>query len=168
MKDRYFNLLSDDRKNCFEKNKQWLVDHPDIFKSIRAFYQDEKYPEVLERDIDSALYSIAFPTALEENLFRQFHAAKPDKKSTIAKQFPNSIRQVQAMRIIARHFPDYLSDADRITFTDYLHSQPVDFRGEKKLTRDAALLEINELQKKALDDEQQKLLGELKLFLHAN
>lgn len=165
LKDRYFNILSDDRKKCVEENKKWVEKNPVLMKSIETFYQHEKYPEVPERDVDSALYSVAFPTPAEEKLFRQFHAAAPAKKLSIAKQFPNIIRQEQAMRIIARHFPEFLSDNDKRKFDAYLNSKSVDFRGEKKLTREAALIEIENLEKKVLDDEQKKLLSELKDFL---
>ncbi len=167
LKERYVNLLSDDRKKIIEENKRWIEKNSDLFNAIEKFYQHEKYPEVPERDSDAALYDIGFPTPKEETLFRQFHAAKPEKKLSVAMQFPNSVRQEQAIRILARHFPDFLSDADRIKFDVYLHSQPVDFRGEKKLTIAQALIEIDALEKtKSLDAEQNKLLGELRKFLN--
>jgi len=170
IKDRYLHLLSDGRKSLFEKNKNWLTENPAIFKSIAAFYQEEKYPETPERDIDAALYDIGFPSRPEENLFHQFHTEKPGGKLTIAKQFPSPIRQAQAFRILGRHFPEYLSDAERDDYQMYLQSQPVDFRGEKKLTRAQALVDIEELQKnKTLDDTQKHLLNELKEhFLNGN
>lgn len=165
IKDRYLNLLSDNRKNLFEKNKIWLAQNPNVFKSIAAFYQAEKYPETPERDIDAALYDIGFPSRPEESLFHQFHTAKPDGKLSIAKQFPSKIRQAQAIRILGRHFPEFLSDTERENYQTYLWSQPVDFRGEKKLTRDQTLIDIGELQKnKILDGQQQELLSELKEY----
>jgi exodeoxyribonuclease-1 len=159
IKDRYFNLLSDERKKYFDDNIAWIKNNPDLLKSISAYHQHEKYPEVPGCDPDAALYQIGFSTPQEEKLFQQFHAAKPDKKSAIAKQFPNSIRKMQAMRIMARHFPDYLAPDEKKIFDDYLQSQPIDFRGEKKLTHDAIMLEISEIKKnKIMDDEQKKLL----------
>lgn len=165
IKDRYLHLLSDERKALFEKNKNGLIQNPAVFKSIIEHYQHEKYPETPERDIDAALYDIGFPSKVEESLFHQFHTAKPDRKSSIAKQFPNKIRQAQAIRILGRHFPEFLSDAEHKNYQTYLHSQPVDFRGEKKLTRTQALIDIEELKKnKILDDAQRQLLNELKAY----
>lgn len=165
-KDRYLNLLSDDRKQCLEKNKLWLEKNPAVLKSIEKFHQHEKYPEVPTRDIDAALYDIGFPTPQEEKLFYQFHAASPDKKTGIAQQFPNPVRQEQAIRIIGRHFPAFLSPEDKIKFNTYLQSEPVDFRGEKKLTSQNARIEMDVLEKtKSLDDAQKKLLSEFRKFL---
>lgn len=161
MKDRYFNLLSIERKNNFEKNKIWLENNVDTLKSITHYYQHEKYPDVPERDIDAALYTIGFPTPVEEKWFQQFHAAKPAEKEAIAMRIPNATRREQAIRIIGRHFPDYLSEENKHYFDAYLKSQPIDFRGEKKLTRENALIEIDDLLKnKVLDDEQRRLLME--------
>lgn len=173
LKDRYVSLLSEDRKNLFEKNKQWLSENPALFKSIAEFYQHEKYFEVPERDIDAALYDIGFSTPIEEKLFQQFHAANPDKKLSVAMQFPNALRQTLAMRILGRHFNEYLAPENKTYFNNYLKTiysdnavAPIDFRGEKKLTATQALIEIESLKNnKQLDEAQQRLLNELKVFI---
>jgi len=166
LKDRYLDLLSDERKKSVADNQQWLSTHPEILKKITDYYQHEKYKLIPERDVDAALYDIGFATPQEENLFKQFHAAKPTDKESIAKRFPNKIRQMQALRIIARHFPEVLSQDAKIEFDMYLQSTPIDFRGEKKLTKEGALFNIEELLNNAsLDSEQQGLLKELKGFI---
>lgn len=163
MKARYLNLLSDERKKNLTKNKVWLENNADIIKSIANYYQHEKYPDVPERDIDAALYTIGFPTPTEEKWYQKFHTAKPAEKEDIAMRIPNEVRREQAIRIIGRHFPECLSDKNKKYFNTYLQSRPIDFRGEKKLTRENALLEIDDLLKnKILDDEQRRLLMELK------
>ncbi|PJB11077.1 MAG: exodeoxyribonuclease I [Gammaproteobacteria bacterium CG_4_9_14_3_um_filter_38_9] len=167
IKERYLNLLSDDRKKIFESNKAWAENNPLVIKSISAFYQNEKYPEVPERDIDAALYDIGFSKPYEEKLFHQFLSASPEKKYTIAAQFPSPIRKMQAMRILGRYFQNQLPDPEKIIVQHYLQSNPIDFRGQKKLTRAAALLEINEIEaKNTLDDEQKKLLAGLKKLIN--
>lgn len=165
MKDRYVKLLSEERKNLLNKNINWLRENPILFNAIREFHQHEKYAQISERDIDSALYEIDFPTKWEERLFQQFHSAKPVDKLAIAKQFPNPIRQQQAVRIMGRHFLDQLSPDNKIVFAHYLQSTPVDFRGEKKLTTSQALIELETLETSAtLDATQKKLLAELKEY----
>lgn len=157
IKERYLNLLSSNRKKIFEDNKIWLENNASMLKSISAYYQHEKYPEVPERDIDAALYDIGFAKPYEEKLFQQFHAASPEKKSSIAEQFPSPLRKAQAMRIIARHFSDAPMESEKTA---------LDFRGENKLTKSAALLEIEKIKtEKVLDDEQKKLIAEFELFL---
>lgn len=165
-KARYFDLLSDDRKQITQSNKSWLQKNPGIFAAIAQFHQNEKYPEVLTRDVDAALYSMDFPKPAEESLFRRFHATAPKDKLSVANQFPNKDREQQAIRIIGRHFPEFLPDNEREIFEAYRNSTPVDFRGQKKLTRDAALAEIQTLsQNTSLDKQQMHLLAELKVFL---
>ncbi len=169
IKDRYLNLLSDDRKNIFVDNQSWLEKNSVLFKAISDFYQHEKYPEVSGCDADAALYMIDFPTPKEENVFRQFHAAKDDKKESVALQIQHPVRQAQAMRILGRHFREHLSEKYQHDFEEYLKTTPIDFRGEKKLTRENALVEIDQLMKnKVLDEEQQKLLGGLKYFVETS
>lgn len=164
-KDRYWQLISDERKKMVEQNKQWLGNNSELLKSITQYYQHEKYPEVPERDADAALYAIGFPTPAEEKCFQQFHAAKTVEKEALAMRISHSVRREQAIRILGRHFPEYLSNDNKNDFDAYLQSQPVDYRGEKKLTRMQAESEINELMKGKLDVEQMTLLMELRGFL---
>src|SRR3990167_7546445 len=46
IKDRYLDLLSENRKKCFEDNLSWVKNNSDLLKSISAYYQHEKYPDV--------------------------------------------------------------------------------------------------------------------------
>lgn len=166
LKERYLDLLSDERKKNMIDNQKWLSDHPDLFQSIRDYHQTEKYPSVPERDCDAALYDIGFATPTEEKLFQQFHHAPVNEKYDIAKQFPNPIRKQQAMRILARHFSETLPTTEKNEFLRYTKSEPVDFRGEKKLTMPRALSDIETLlQSSKPDDAQIKLLRELQEFL---
>lgn len=166
LKDRYEKYLSPERKKITEDNKIWLQDHLELFEHIKQFHLHEKYPEVPNKDSDAALYDLPFATPHEEKIYRQFHHAKPDEKINIVRRFANVTRQQQGMRILARHFPDTLTAEETTQFENYLHSSPIDYRGEKKLTKSEALSEINILlQKNTLDEEQQALLQELKRHL---
>lgn len=165
-KERYLKLLSEQRQLEYQNNLTWLKEQAEIFLAIKHFYQHDKYPVIPERDVDAALYDIGFPTPPEENLFKQFHAAKPENKSIIAARFPNRMRYEQAIRMLGRHFPQYLSDSERLQFDTYLQAELIDFRGEKKLTKQNALHEIVAIKKtKVLDNEQRFLLDELENYL---
>lgn len=167
LKDRYLQLLSDERRQKISVNMNWLSQNESIFAAICEFYQHEKYKAVPERDPDAALYDIGFSTPQEEKLFHQFHAALPNQKLSIASHFPNDIRKIQAIRILGRHFPEALSAENKKEFHLYLQAiyddhatPPVDFRGEHKLTRQKALEDIAELQKSNQLDAQQRILLE--------
>lgn len=160
-KDRYWQLISDERKKITEENQAWIKNNTDKLNTIKNYYQHEKYPVIPERDIDAALYDIGFPTPFEEKCFQQFHAAKPAEKEAVAMRIHNPIRREQAMRILARHFPKNLSTENKKYFDTYMQSQPIDYRGEKKLQRAQVLSEIQALKQKSLDQEQLKLMDEL-------
>lgn len=172
-KERYEKILSPDRQKIIANNTTWLEKNGAIFNDIIAFYQDEKYPAIPERDAEAALYDLDFATTREENLFRQFHRAEPNKKFDIAEQFPNHSRKTLAMRILGRHFPDTLSSDKKNSFQRYVDSIysnnelpiPIDFRGERKLTVNNALLEIDVLEKRDdLDAQQRALLVKLREY----
>jgi exodeoxyribonuclease-1 len=164
LKDRYWPLLSDERKSIFEKNKNWIENHTELLQSIKDYYQHEKYENIPNRDTDAALYDIGFPTPTEEKSFQQFHKAKPAEKEALATTIQNKIRKEQAIRIIGRHFPENLSAENKAYFNQYRESLLIDYRGEKKLSKTTALLEIETLLQQPLNAAQQKLLEELKLF----
>lgn len=173
LKERYLSLLSEDRKNIMENTLSWIQQNSDIFKAIQLHYQHEKYTDVPERDIDAALYDSPFATSEEEKQYRAFHIAKPIEKEFCLSSFSNATRQLQAMRIMGRHFPDVCSSEIKHYFQMELqkiideNAAPViDFKSEQKLTLKKALNEINIIQKEvALDDQQKTILHSLKLFL---
>ena len=166
IKDRYLAMISADRKMMMEKNLDFLANNATAFQEYCQFHQKEKYPVVPETDVDAALYNIGFPTTEEDRLFQKFHTADDTLKAQIASKITNPIRQEQAIRILGRHFPNTLNKEQMIQFEQYLSATPVDFKGEKKLTKENALQEINLLQsEKNLDQEQKTLLQELSDYL---
>ncbi len=166
LKDRYLSLLSDERKTTMSENFVSLSKSQTQFHDYCHFHQHEKYPVIPNTDIDAALYNIGFPSQAEERLFRKFHAVASDEKASIAAQIPNALRREQAIRILGRHFPNTLNEAQQLQFQQFLNASPIDFRGEKKLTKADALSEIEKLQTRDdLDQVQQALLVELKEYL---
>ncbi|OGT25864.1 MAG: hypothetical protein A3I77_01215 [Gammaproteobacteria bacterium RIFCSPLOWO2_02_FULL_42_14] len=157
MKSRYIARISEQRQTIMADNLKWLENNPALFHTISQYHLNYKYPEVLDCDPDAALYLLDFPTVREENQFRAFHAAAPEKKEAIALQFPNPIRRTQALRIMGRHFFDVLSEEGQAQYHKYLSEAVagsgciVDFRGEKKLTVDAALLELEDVGTELVD-----------------
>ncbi len=171
-RERFLKHLSEERLQRSSANKAWLQANPNIFQLICDYHQHYKYPDVPNIDPDAALYSIGFPSSREENLFKQFHEAPPQAKETIADQFPNQIRREQAMRILARFYPETLSENNEGFYNDFLNAirssehAPVDYRGKFHLTHKAALQSIATLRdERELDEEQVGLLDELEGFL---
>ena len=171
MQQRFLKKLNPDRLKLATANKIWLQENPKLLERICDYHQHYKYPKVPHLDIDAALYEIGFPTPREELLFRQFHNASSTDKCKIAEQFPNATRREQAIRIMGRHYPEYLSENHLAVFKDYLDSvysasdksKSQDYKGEFRLTPQAAIENIKALLRpeKTLGNEQTKLLNEL-------
>jgi len=167
--ERFLIHLTPERRELATANKLWLRNNPDILQLICDYHQQYCYPKVENVDPDAALYELNFPTAREEFLFQRFHLAKPEDKEKVALQFPNSIRQEQAIRILGRHFPHVLSEELMQEFTEYCEETPSDYRGQKRLTPELALQEIGSLKSQSnLDNEQHKLLEGLQSYILNN
>lgn len=174
MKQRFSQRLSEERRQVVEKNKVWLQQNPDIFESIVKYHKNFTYPEANNMDIDASLYTQGFPSKEETALYQKFHTATLDNKNNLIDKITPPRRQQQALRIMARNYPNTLNDSQKEEFqqyTDQIHSLSdtsiaiTDYKGEKKLTASTALDDINHLlknKKSTLDTEQISLLNEMK------
>lgn len=170
--DRFLKKLSEKRLALAQENLQWLQDQESIFDLICKYHSEYKYPSVPNVDADAALYEIGFPSRQEEALFHNFHQAIPEKKCNVMALLPTPLRKEQALRILGRHYSEYLSDDERSMFEEYclLNTQEsgvTDYRGNKKRTIPEVLKTIQSLEtNKELDAEQQSCLEELKTYLN--
>ncbi len=170
--DRFLIHLSPERKKITDQNRLWLKENPELLREICRYHQNYKYPEVPNMDISAALYDQNFPPAFEEKLYKKFHQVAPQEKEEIVTQFADPIRRELAMRLLAEHYPQYLSEKNKIFYDKYQKQcassdhPPVDYRGEKRLNAEIALTEIESLKQDAtLDSQQKSLLIELETYL---
>ena len=169
---RFLIHLSHERQQLALENKAWLQAHPDVLQNICDYYQHYQYPRWEHVDIDAALYDLDFPTPHEEQLFQQFHKTPPQKKENIAKQFPNALRQQQAIRLLGRYDPDALSAEGREQWLSHLRDLhttlttcPTDYRGNPRLTVPTAITQLTKLKTHhPLDAEQEAILNELERY----
>lgn len=160
--ERFLKKIDAERLKISNENRLWLNNNKEIFDKIRHYHQHFQYPKIENIDIDAGLYQLDFPSPQEEFLFRQFHQATPQNKMAIAKKISNPTRRLLGMRIIARHYPEFLFDEVPFEF----NSNCIDFKGNAKLTSLKALSSILNLRSnKALDNQQLAILDELELHL---
>lgn len=170
-KDRFLKHFSAERKKLTDENRLWLQENPHLVKKICDYHQHYKYPVIPNLDCEAALYEVGFPSPFEEKLYQQFHQAKPEHKEKVALRFSDAYRQQCAMRLLARHHPDYLSAENCHFYQDYCQqifsekNVPINYRGEAHLTPQQALQRIKALNEKMLDEQQQTLLTELESYL---
>lgn len=172
---RFIDKLDPKRRALADQNKNWLQQNPELLTGLQQYHLTQKYPIIENIDIDAGLYELGFPSQHELQLFRDFHAADPNDKLAVVHSFINSLQREQALRVIARHYPDVLTADDKAAFIAHCtnlnetsESTPRDYRGEPKRTREAALQAIQKLRETVnLDAEQTQLLAELETFLQS-
>lgn len=158
---RYMQHISPERLTLAEHAVQRLLSDSTLLHAIANYHQHYKYPNIPHVDIDAALYTMPFPTPQEEAAFRDFHKAKAQDKLDIAQRFPNKKRYEQALRIMARHYPQFVPEAQLSEFNEYKNAAAIDFRGESKMTQHMLQQQLQELQQKELSPEQLALLNEI-------
>lgn len=164
--ERYSKKIQTERLTLAAENKHRLLCNEQLLHAIADYHLSYKYPLIPNVDIDANLYNQPFPTPYEDKQHRDFHAAEIADKALAARKISNTIRREQALRIVGRHYPDLLSEAELKDFQEYYESKSVDFRGNSKLTWQEAKAQALQLQQeRTLTEQQKKLLEE---FLHIN
>lgn len=174
-KERFTQHLSEERITLAEKNKVWLQNHPDLFAKIIDYHAHYKYPVYPNVDIEASLYLNGFLSADEELFCHRFHSARSDTRATFIHQNQPKLRPL-ALRIIARNYPETLDPAHAAEFADYMHriktnndDIPIDYRGNKRLTPQNAILEIAKIrEEKELHADDLALLTDLEYYLQKN
>lgn len=167
--EKYFKIISDDRKKITDENKKWLHNHPEIFQKIKNYHAEYKYPVLENVDAEACLYINGFWSFEEDKFCKQFHSSSLRDKIRMTTQLKDSTLKTLAARILTRHFSHELSTQESDIFSKHLMPQNnpvIDYRGEARLSAARASSEISEIRKQnQLSAEQLKLLDELEEIL---
>jgi exodeoxyribonuclease-1 len=172
--ERYLRRLSAERRTVADENLAWISSNPDLFGEIVMYHRNFRYPEIPDLDPDAALYQMGFPSAQEESMNHRFHSASFNEKMELATQLLRPETRALARRILMRNHPDETMGHDPEEWSHYMarinpaddEDAILDYRGGKRTTPVAALAEIDAiLGQEAIDDEQRRLLEELKTHL---
>ncbi|WP_300666776.1 exodeoxyribonuclease I [Desulfoluna sp.] len=175
--ERFVGRLSAERLARVEANLAWLEAHPDEFARIVRYHREFRYPEVPNLDVDTSLYQNGFLSKAEEAFCAKFHRAGPEAMAEAMQAMaPGQVRQLAA-RVLFRNYPEFSDEEVFEAFEAYMarvhpqdeESPMMDFRGDARLTPDAAREEIARVRSDVpLDDEQGRLLDELEGYLSSN
>lgn len=167
-KDRFLHYLSPERQQTIAANKAWLADNPQLFLEMAQYHKEYTYPVVPNVDIEASLYLQGFLSYEDENLCQQFHRSSPKQKAALTTQFKNPRLKQLATRMLGRHFRENMMEEQRNTWESYLQNeQIIDYKGQAKLSKTAALEEIALLLKEnVLSERQIQLLDELTQHLN--
>jgi len=172
--ERYWQVISNERRLTVEKNQQWLLTHPDIFQQIIDFHCRYTYPIIPDLDPEAALYEMGFLSRKEQELCRQFHRIPTEEKADFIEKFPTRATRTLAERILSRNFPQNLPRGIMKRYQRYMdrvnpkkeEDALLDYRGEKRKTPESALSDIKRLKAETdLDEYQVTLLDELEDYL---
>lgn len=154
---RYLKHINESRQQLSQQVRDHLKATPDLLNALKDYHLNYTYPDVPNIDIDAALYTQPFAKPAVEKLCRDFHQADPTEKYAIAKQLPMGKRE-QARRILARHYPDVLSEKERLEFEAHCQAVCIDFRGLPRRNLDMAFEELAEKKPDTITSEQQHVL----------
>ncbi|HXH54777.1 MAG TPA: exonuclease domain-containing protein [Gammaproteobacteria bacterium] len=171
--DRYAYHLDAERVALANSNKRWLKENEALLAFVSDYHLNYEYPVVPDIDVDASLYVNGFWTSEEAAFCKEFHRAMPDKKSKMIEAVHNPNLSALAIRILGRHFPDFLNSEQGQYFSNYLAkinnnttAPIIDYKSNARLTPKLALQKIAEIRNEnSLDDEQRVLLNDLELRL---
>jgi exodeoxyribonuclease-1 len=172
--ERYWHTLGAERRALFEENCRWLQLNPDIFQRIIKYYREYRYPFIPDLDADASLYQIGFFPRADEKRCRQFHAASLQHKADLIAQFTSPDARTLAGRILCRNYPGSCPERAGREFQNFMmrvnplraEDTLLDYRGDKRTTPAAALIDIRNLKASGeLDSRQIRLLDDLKKYI---
>jgi exodeoxyribonuclease-1 len=174
LNSHYSAQLTHDRRELTERNKAWLKQHPDLFNQIIEYHRTFVFTNPPSVDTDAGLYINSFWTDEENSLCRQFQRVTPAEKVSLLSRIKNPTLKTLAVRLLARNFPEVLTDDLKQEYQTYLErafsDQPenvvIDFQGNPRLTPKVALADIEMLRLNGnLSSEQTRQLTELEEYL---
>jgi exonuclease I len=173
MKERFLTHLTAERLSSANVNQAWLHANPKIWDALVNYYTNYQYTFYPTADSEASLYLHGFWTPEEEKICRTFHAASPLEKARLTQTIKNPRLQTLALRILARNFPENLLAEQRVAFTDHMKKIReddgiIDYQGKKRLTPEAAVLEMKTLADNGtLSMEQRGLLTALEDYVNS-
>lgn len=164
-KERFLKKFNPERLAKCQQNLQDLQQQKDFFTQVTDYHCNYKYPTYTNTDIEASLYLNGFWTPEEDAFCKAFARAPIAQKIALTEKTKLTNVKMLATRLLARNYPEALTNSLREIFTEYLVTSSYDFRGQKKLTAVEALQEITTLEQESLNAEQSKLLHDLKQYL---
>ncbi len=165
---RFLQHLLSPRQTLAQQNLQWLLQQPREWAAIQNYYLNYTYPKIPNLDVSAALYEQGFWSVSEQAWITRFQQQTWAQRVVLLESAATPRLYDLALRIIGRSQVDLLQGQHASTFAAYLRdlhsedSNTLDYRGQPRLTPQAATCEIQNLLAAAtLDAEQVLLLHEL-------
>lgn len=174
LKDRFMQPYLREKKEKVESTLSWLRSNTAFIEKISNHYRNFTYPNIQNLDVDATLYEKGFLSFQDQEVCKKIHNAIPQNKIKFGNEFTEKHLKEILIRIMGRHFPDFLSQAEKDYFQEYMTSIrsnseekiKVDYKGVKRTTPKQALEEIKELYQQTLDSDQHDILKELESYLN--
>jgi exodeoxyribonuclease-1 len=172
--ERFTRYITTERLEQINRNRQFLIEHPDLMLDLARYHRDYTHPKIPNLDESAALYQNGFLLPHEIQLCAEFHERDINGKIALLNDFHNPCLQALAIRFIGRLHPEKLPANYQRSYGEYLskvnpttaEEALVDYRRKLRLTPQSAMTEINTLQSdSALSELQQKLLSGLKNYI---
>jgi exodeoxyribonuclease-1 len=169
--ERYLERIDLDRRQCMQKNLEWLESHPHFFERIVLHHRHYRYPFIPDLDVDAGLYQNGFFSKPDEALCREFHAVDLPGKVDMLVRFSGREARRLATRLLFRNYAADLPAPLRAESADFLEhirrgESMLDFNGSPRRSPQSALSEIHQLQPAAdPGSEASDILAELERYI---
>ena len=173
-RERYWKRLNPENAAVVPENRQWILDHSDLFGQIIRYHREYRYPKVPDLDLDASLYELGFMPPQEEQVCQRFHTADIPEKIRLIDRFHHDTTRVLALRLLWRNYPEALPGAILRKMAPFMRrvnpktseEAMVDYRGEKRLTPAVATERIGRLRAQGeITQDQSVFLSELEAYL---
>lgn len=173
-RERYWRKLGTESNRLVKKNITWLKEHRDVLMAIADYYRNYRYPFIPNLDADAALYQVGFFPKSDEALGRRLRRSAAQDMPGLIGQFTNPEARALAVRIIARNYPEHLSEPWSADYRTYLKSlnpsdaknSIKDYTGKARTTPLSAQEELKKLRADVgIDSEQRQLLDQLESYI---
>ena len=160
--------LSEERRTVTRDNLRWLKAHPEMLAAITQHALQSSSASPFSPDVDAALYTSGFPSKQTEAQCREFHQADLSGKTILIETFTDKGKKELAERLMCRNYrlayryPSYAAYQQHICDEE----QPLlDYRGQARLTPQAALADIEKERLEDLTPRQQTILLDLEQYI---
>ena len=160
--------LSEERRTVTRDNLRWLKAHPEMLAAITQHALQSSSSSPFSPDVDAALYTSGFPAKQTEAQCREFHQADLSGKTILIETFTDKGKKELAERLMCRNYrlayryPSYAAYQQHICDEE----QPLlDYRGQARLTPQAALADIEKERQEDLTPRQQTILLDLEQYI---
>jgi exodeoxyribonuclease-1 len=175
LEDKLCRHLIEERLELAQANRSWLKANRELFLTIVNYYRNYQYPKIPGLDVDAALYQNGFLSDRDHLECSSFHLVSIRDKIIMLDKFSNVGLRSQALRVLGRNYPEYLTGHKQLhrEFKEHLlkfvsSDSIIDYKNGQRFNRNMLPMEIARLCKESvISNQDMKLLDRLTKYIQS-